>query len=265
MSEKPLPDKHTLYEACVQSPEDMVQLLRAVHGGTPRVLGEDFAGTAAVSRRWIETVPEGKAIAVDLDGESLAQAGEHPRLTTMQSDVREVASPVDCLFVGNFSIGYLHTRDELLGYLRHARTRVREGGVFVCDTYGGETAYVLGNADRDVPLAHGLLCKYRWEQREANPMTGMVTNAIHFRVFDGDEVVLDMPDAYHYRWRLWSLPELREAMQEAGFTATDIYASLPDAVDDEGTPYAEPIRDPEWLDDSYIVCVAARAGNPDGL
>ncbi|GAB5495561.1 MAG: hypothetical protein Phyf2KO_06410 [Phycisphaerales bacterium] len=251
-------DKHVLYETCVQSPPEMVLMLKAIHGGRPTVLGEDFAGTAALSRHWIETVPSGRAIAVDTDGQTLDRAGTHKCLRTVVGDVREVSDPVDCLFVGNFSIGYLHSRDELISYLRHVRQRLKNGGVFVCDTYGGQTAFIQGSFDRDIALADAKRCQYRWEQREANPITGMVTNAIHFRIFDGDEVVEDIPDAFIYQWRLWSLPELREALLETGFTSTDIYANLPDAIDDEGNAYAEPICDPDWLDDSYIVCIAGR-------
>lgn len=235
-------------------------MLRAIHCGQPVSLGEDFAGTGALSRHWVATVPGGTAIAVDLDREVLERAGNEPNLISVVGDVRTESRKVDCLFVGNFSIGYLHTRAELLGYLRHARSRMNPGGVFVCDTYGGESAYQLGSVDRDVALPEGLMCRYRWEQREADPLTGMVTDAIHFRVFDVDEVVADFPDAFIYRWRLWSVPELREALTEAGFATTDIYSKLPDAVDDEGNAYAEAITDPDWLGDSFIVCVAGRSG-----
>jgi len=235
-------------------------MLRAIHGGDPKVLGEDFAGTAALSRHWVANVAGASAIAVDLDEVELGRAGETPGVRTVVADVRQVSDPVDCLFVGNFSIGYLHSRPELMEYLRHARSRVKAGGVFVCDTYGGESAYHLGSVDRDVELPGGLHCRYRWEQREADPLTAMVTDVLHFRVFDADEVIADFPDAYVYRWRLWSVPELREAMLEAGFKTTDIYSNLPDAVDDEGRAYAEPITDPDWLGDSFIVCVAGKVG-----
>jgi SAM-dependent methyltransferase len=239
----------------------MMLMLRAIHGRDPKLLGEDFAGTAALSRHWIANVAGGEAVAVDIDAETLGVAGTHPKLQTIVGDVHRVNAKVDCLFVGNFSIGYLHTRDDLIKYLGHAKSRLKENGVFVCDTYGGETAYIRGNSDRDVPLQNGLICKYRWEQREADPISGMVTNAIHFRVFAGDEVIADMHDAFIYRWRLWSLPELSDAMLQVGFVSTDIYSNLPDAVDDEGDAFAEPITDPDWLGDSFIVCVAGRTTN----
>ena len=44
------PTAQDLYEVCVQSPTHVVDLLRAIHGGEPTRLGEDFAGSGAVSR-----------------------------------------------------------------------------------------------------------------------------------------------------------------------------------------------------------------------
>jgi hypothetical protein len=34
-------------------------------------------------------------------------------------------------------------------------------------------------------------------------------------------------DAFRYDWRLWHLPELREAMTDAGFAATKVWADDP--------------------------------------
>ncbi len=251
------PDRHELYELCVQSVGDLAPLLRAIHGGSPRVLGEDFAGTAALSRLWADGSPESRAIAVDLDAEALGRHGGHERVATHVSDVREVADPCDVLFVGNFSIGYLHTRGELVEYLRHARSRLNEGGVFVCDTYGGESAFLLGTVHRPHPLGDGRICRYTWEQRHADPTTGMVTNVIHFRIERAGVIEHEIMDAFVYEWRLWSVPELRDAMAEAGFGQTQVYAKLADAVDEEGNAYVEPVRDAESeLDESFIVLVA---------
>lgn len=262
MSEHPLPDKFDLYEASVQSPPDMARLLRAVHGGSPTRLGEDFAGTADLARHWVESIPGASAVAIDLDAEALARAAGIDRLDTVAGDVNDdhPHDPVDVLHAGNFSIGYMHERRDLVAYLRRAFDRLTPGGVFICDTYGGESAYILGSVEKQIPLPHGRHAVYTWEQREADPMTGLVTDVLHFRVFDADECVLDLPDAFVYHWRLWSLPELRDAMLEAGFEAVEVYAQLPDAEDENGNAFADPITDPDWLGDSFIVCVAARRG-----
>ncbi len=254
-----MPDRHDLYERCVQSVDDLAPLLRAIHGGKPAVLGEDFAGTAALSHLWVDASDDARAIAVDLDAQALHRRDGHARLEKHIGDVRTVGAPCDVLFVGNFSIGYLHTRGELVEYLRHARGRLNDSGVFVCDTYGGESAFVLGGVHRPHPLAGGRVCRYTWEQRSADPTTGMVTNVIHFRIERAGVIEHEIMDAFVYEWRLWSVPELRDAMAEAGFARTQVYAKLADAVDDEGNAYVEPVRDAESeLDESFIVLVVGR-------
>ncbi len=252
-------DKHDLYELCVQSPKDLVPLLRAVHGSEPVTLGEDFSGTAALSHLWVERDGT-KAIAVDFDEEALNKRGDHDRVTKHQCDVHEISDPCDVLFVGNFSIGYLHTRDELVAYLTHAKSRLNPGGVFICDTYGGDTAYTLGGVHRAHPMPGGKLCRYTWEQHEADPTTGMVTNLIHFRVERAGVIEFELEDAFVYQWRLWSIPELRDAMSDAGFSETLVYTKLADALDSDGNAYVLPVEDgQEELEESFIVLVAARA------
>jgi hypothetical protein len=252
-------NKHDLYELCVQSPKDLVPLLRAIHGNDPKVLGEDFAGTAVVSHLWVER--EGcRAVAVDFDDETLSRRGTHERITKHLCDVREVNDPCDLLFVGNFSIGYMHTRAELVEYLTHCHERLKaSGGVFVCDTYGGESAFTLGGVHRAHPMPGGKLCRYTWEQHAADPTTGMVTNLIHFRVERAGVIEFELEDAFVYEWRLWSIPELRDAMDDAGFSETLVYTKLADAVDDEGNAYVMPVEDgEEELEESFIVLVAGR-------
>jgi len=251
-------DKHDLYERCVQSVEHLAPLIRAIHGGQLSVLGEDFSGTAALSYEWIKR--EGcRAIAVDLDAGALAHHPDHTSISKVVSDVTTVPDTCDALFVGNFSIGYMHTRAELVAYLRHARSRLTPGGVFVCDTYGGESSFTLGEVHRPTPLPSGYICRYTWEQRHADPTTAMVTDVIHFRIEKSGVIEIEMYDAFVYEWRLWSVPELRDAMIEAGFAQTQVYAKLADAWDDEGNAYVEPVMDAEdELEESYIVLVAGR-------
>ncbi|GAB4386360.1 MAG: hypothetical protein Kow0022_15120 [Phycisphaerales bacterium] len=251
-------DRHDLYELCVQSPGHLVPLLKAIHGRGPTVLGEDFAGTAALSCRWVEDVPGGCAIAVDLDADAIARHGRDDRIERQVVDVRRATGNVDVLFVGNFSIGYMNTRADLLEYLRHVRSRLNPGGVFICDTYGGESAFLTGHVHRHHPLPDGRRVRYTWEQRRADPLTGMVTDVLHFRVEKGGVIEEEWPDAFVYEWRLWSVPELRDALGEAGFADTAVYQKLPDAQDDQGNLYIEPVTDPDELDDSFIVLVAAR-------
>ncbi len=254
-------NKHDLYEICVQSPDHLVRFLTAVHGSSPRVLGEDFAGTGALSKLWTSTIAGGVAFAVDHDAITLQRA-QAPGVTSIVGDVRDATNAqdhaCDVIFVGNFSIGELHTRSELLDYLRHVRARMQQGGVFVCDTYGGDNAFHIGDVHRTHFAPDGKRIRYTWQQRKTDPLTGMVENALHFRVDDGGMIEQEFNDAFVYRWRLWSVPELRDAMAEAGFVSTEVYADLAEALDDDGNAHVRPVQ-AEELDDSFIVCIAGRA------
>ena len=260
------PSPQDLYEICVQSPKHVVDLLRAIHGQEPTLLGEDFAGSGAVSRAWVTLSDRHRAWCVDRDATALARCDGADRISARVGDVAQEASTVDAIWVGNFSIGYHHDRPSLMGYLRHVRSRLETNGVFVCDTYGGESAFILGEVHRYHQLPKhlapdgtgGWRVRYTWEQREADPLTGMVTNALHFRIERAGVIEDELIDAFIYRWRLWSVPELRDAMREAGYASTAVYGQLPEAVDGEGRPYIRPIDDADELDDSFIVCVAGR-------
>jgi len=252
-------DRHQLYELCVQSPPELVRQLVAIHGGTPRVLGEDFCGTAAISVEWTRQVDGGRAIAVDRDDSTLGRIPVHDAIEVVAGDVvRDTDATrhaADVIWAGNFSIGELHTRTDLLAYLRHAWSRLKPGGLFACDVYGGESAFLAGRFDVEHALPDGRLVVYTWEQRSADPLTGRVRNAMHFEIRRNGAVERTLRDAFTYDWRLWGVPELREALAEAGFTAVDVYARTPDAVDDAGTVYAQPL---ETVDDSFDVIIAAR-------
>lgn len=255
-------DRYTLYEAAAQSPSMQAQFLRAVHEGCEGeriTLGEDFSGAGALSRAWLEIAKAHHAVCVDRDAEPLerlrAAIGNESRLTIHHQDVRDVTDPVGVIAVFNFSICELKTRSELLGYLTHARSRLvdeaGQAGLIALDIYGGVDAFACGESD--VELRGGV--RYIWEQRDANPLTGRVVNAMHFVLPGGTE----MRDAFVYDWRLWSVPELSDALVEAGFDQLRIYDRLGDAIDDEGRLYPSPIESDDELDENYVVYLTARA------
>jgi hypothetical protein len=264
-------DRHDCYELCVQSPRHVVSMLRAIHANEPLILREDFCGSAAVARRWCEEGSSGgaRAIGIDLDQESLnraarlaAQGGCAPRLSLIHVDAIHTPAKddaADVVFVGNFSIGYIHHRTDLLTYLHHSRQRLLRGhagfggGVFICDLYGGSRQFQLGSLDRTHMSRGPEVIKYHWEHEQADPLTGMVTNSISFKVILDGELQQDLPRAFVYRWRLWSIPELTDALLEAGFTSTAVYKDLNLAP---GQP-AQPVTCPDELGTDWIVMVAA--------
>ena len=66
-----------------------------------------------------------------------------------------------------------------------------------------------------------------------------------------------MRKAFRYDWRLWSLPELCELMQEAGFKETRVYWEGTDRKTNEGNGIFRRAEhapdDPAWV--AYIVAL----------
>lgn len=263
-------DKFDLYELCVQSPDYDAKMLRAMHGHGPSVLGEDFCGSAAISRAWVALDRSHRAIAVDLDAPTLAKAQskdpglgdkrEAGRITYILADVMAVRDRCDIITVQNYSICELHSRESLVAYLSHARARLSRRGMFACDIYAGADCFFTGRIKRIVEGPGGEKITYTWEHRTTDPLRARVQNAIHFEVRGGSAgrkpVILN--DAFVYDWRLWSPPELAEAMLEAGFSGVQFYPRFAEAIDDDDRYHVLPIEDSNELSDSFSVYVVGR-------
>src|SRR5262249_53906797 len=119
-------------------------------------------------------------------------------------------------------------------------------------------AFLTGTVWQTIRDPAGARVRYGWEQRAADPSTGRAVNAMHFRVHPRRGKPRRLDDAFVYDWRLWSVPELRDAMLEAGFARADVYPRTPAALDHEGVFHAAPVEDPSELGDSFCVYVVAR-------
>lgn len=253
-----------LYEWCVQSPAWQVRFLHAVHGQGPIEFGDDFAGPASLARAWVGMGPGFIAVAADRDPRPLEHARRRmadggdvgmDRLALRAEDVLGVRARADVIAAFNFAVCELHSRSDLMTYLRNVLFRLRAKGVFVADLYGGERQFVPGVTGMEVETPIGTVL-YEWEQRRADPTTARVENAIHFELPDGTR----MENAFVYDWRLWGVAELRDAMIEAGFVLTEVYADYAEAVDGEGVLITRPLAgdDALDLDEDYVVYVAGR-------
>ena len=250
-------DPLDLYEHAVQSPAHLAPFLVALHGAGPTRLREDFGGTGALARAFVHAAPGRVALVVDLDPAPLARCAGHPDLRTLVADATALddADPADIVFVGNFSLGYVECRRRLARYLEASRRRLAPGGLFACDMYGGPGAWRLGGLARRVPLPDGSTLHYWWEHQAADPLTGIVVNAISFRIETAGEIVEELPRAFVYRWRLRSLPELRDLLLDAGFESIEV--RLHADLDRQGRP--TPVATPDELAADWTALITARA------
>jgi SAM-dependent methyltransferase len=240
-------DRHLLYEEAVQSTDEEIELLRRIYrsrrGRAFRSLREDFCGTAMLACDWARRHPHHRAYGVDLDPEVLEWARTHRvaplgkaarRVRLIKGDVLDTRTPlVDALVALNFSYSVFKTRRQLLAYFKKAQAELKTGGLFAVDVFGGTWAVSTKKHQRKVPASKARdgrsLPKFRyvWDQAEYNPVDHHILCHIHFKFSDGSR----LRKAFTYDWRLWTVPELREVMEEAGFRETDVYIH---GFDEEG-------------------------------
>jgi SAM-dependent methyltransferase len=258
-----LADRHALYQSTVQSPEADCEFFETVYkdlrGKAPLVLREDFCGTANISCVWVESGKKRRAIGVDLDGPTLDWGREHnlsrlgkktrERVELHQADVLDGpgdAADITCAM--NFSYCVFKTRDTLLRYFQVAQGKLADDGIFVCELYGGTEAIVEITDEREYDEFD-----YEWEQAKYNPITAVTLCHIHFRFDDGSR----LDNAFTYDWRLWTIPELRELLTEAGFSEVMVYW---EGVDDDGEGTGEflPTEEEENQESWLVYIVAAK-------
>lgn len=227
-------DRHRLYELAVQSPSAEVDFVdrtfRMLRGRSARLLREDFCGTGAVCCEWVRRRRTNRAWGLDLDAEVLDWGLQHnvaaldeaarARVALRQADVLEPqAQPVDMVLAMNFSYWLLRRRSAILSYFRRVRESLREDGVLFLDAYGGYDAFRVLSEERRVSDPDGRDFTYVWDQTAYDPISGRLQCDIHFRFDDGS----GLERAFSYDWRLWTLPEIRELLAEAGFARTLVY------------------------------------------
>jgi SAM-dependent methyltransferase len=243
LRKKPKPficrDKHALYEAAVQEVNDDIKFMRRVynrHNKRPLILlREDFCGTAVLATRWISINPAHRAIGVDIDPEPLDWGLRHHvhaagksghRLKLIRSDVLACHKPkADAICAFNFSYNLFKTREQLRAYFASARKSLNNDGLLFLDAFGGLAAMTTNKDVRSIPDAVDQFGRpiapfiYEWEHAHFDVLTHDLTCHIHFELNDGTR----MDRAFTYHWRLWTLPELREILIEAGFDEVEIY------------------------------------------
>jgi hypothetical protein len=254
---------HDLYELSVQDPDNEVNIISQIWSEqrcrSCQSIREDFCGTAAVAIRWVAADTSHTAVGIDLDDEVLAfaktKASEQldeqqlKRINLRKGDVLSTASDtVDCLLAHNFSYFIFKQRAKVIEYFQTALSGIGDDGLFILDAYGGSDSFVEMEEERDMD---GFT--YVWDQHKYDPVTNDVVNYIHFRFPDGTR----LDKAFVYEWRLWTIPEIREMLIEAGFSSVVVYWEGTDDETEEGNGEWEAVTQGEacegWI--AYVVGV----------
>jgi SAM-dependent methyltransferase len=227
--------KYRLYEESVQAAEDDVPLFERIYsevsGQRALALREDFCGTFRLCCEWVKSDDRRTAIGVDIASEPLSYGKkfnfaklspkEKKRLLIKQSDVRTVSAKSDLIVACNFSFYIFKKRTELISYFKNCLRGLKKNGLLILEMVGGpgftESPF---KEQRTVKSARGQkLCTYFWQHKKFDPISYEGLYAIHFKTPDGRTY----RDIFTYDWRVWSIPEVRECLAAAGFSASCVY------------------------------------------
>ncbi len=222
-------DKYAAYQAAVQSPDEDARFLRRVYRELrhkePRSMREDFCSTFALCCEWVRLHKENRAIGIDIDPEPLQYGKRHylsklsdnqqSRITTLQRDVMKPNAPhADIICALNFSYFFLKKREDLVSYFRSCRNTLLDKGILVVDAFGGPFHEEPNVHTRRVP---GLT--YQFEQDSFDPITREARFSIHFK----PKLGRIHKRVFSYDWRMWTIPEIQDAMTDAGYKRSYVY------------------------------------------
>ena len=251
-------DRHRLYERSVQYAASEIEFIddafKKLRKRRAKLLREDFCGTGNVCCEWVRQRKSNRAIGVDIDPEVLDWGVKHnltrlspsqrERVALLQANVlsAKTDSP-EIVSAMNFSYWLFKKRADLKRYFTAVRDALAEDGVFFLDAYGGYDSFREIEEEREI---EGEAFTYIWEQAKFNPVDNGMICHIHFTFPDGSR----MERAFSYDWRLWTLPEIRELLEEVGFRNVTVYWQGWDADGDPDgvfVPTVEADADAGWI------------------
>jgi cyclopropane fatty-acyl-phospholipid synthase-like methyltransferase len=254
-----LADRHVYYEDSVQNVEAEIDFVDATYKKLRKrnasSLREDFCGTTNTSCEWIRRRSSNTAISVDLDEEVLEWGRKNKiaklkpeqvkRLTVLNDNVITVKTdPVDIVLAMNFSYWLLLERKVTIDYFKSVYKALKDDGIFFLDAYGGYEAFQeLKEKTKYDKFT------YIWDQSRYNPINGIAKNHIHFKFKDGSK----MMNAFSYEWRVWTMPEIINMLEEAGFKPTVYWEQADEDGEGNGVfiPETEGDADAGWI--AYVV------------
>ena len=233
--------KYKLYEKSVQNHEDDIEFVseeyRRIKGREALTLREDFCGTGALACAWADKGEGHRAWGVDIDPEPMEHGkkrhherlGEaaRGRMRYIQGDVAEPRDfKTDVVVAFNFSYYVFKRRRDLVRYFERVREGLNSQGVFFVDIFGGTECFQELEEETEFKKH-----SYYWDCDSYNPLKNEAVYHIHFKTYkDGKR----HERVFSYDWRHWTVAEVVEAMEDAGFAKVLTYWEEDDEDGEEG-------------------------------
>jgi len=233
-------NKHFLYQKTVQNPKREVEFFRKIYRmifkTIPTKFREDFCGTALLSCEWVKNNVCNTAVGIDIDELTIKWGIENNihNLSSGSERIRLIAQNVleefkektkfDIICSMNYSHFMLHKRKDLVKYFTNIKRNL-ERGLFICDFFGGN--HLFYNHTHKNQTAN-----YKCRIGQMNIINNQSITSLNFKNGENHYETL-----FEYCFRVYSLIELKEALEDAGFNKFKIF--LKDVSDDDENTFHE--------------------------
>ncbi|KAK1383041.1 Nuclear transcription factor Y subunit alpha like [Heracleum sosnowskyi] len=195
---------------------DLYSRISLFHGNVLHPLGAELVETER--KDLINNITKDNEDVSDIDTLSTTLAGACPCTNNIST-----LPPRDIVCAFNYSCCCLHSRQELISYFKYALSSLsKKGGIFVMDLYGGTSSECELKLQRRFPNF-----TYVWEQTGFDILQRKTRISLHYNL---QKPPRKIRHAFSYEWRLWSLPEIRDCLEEAGFKSVHFWIrQMPDS------------------------------------
>lgn len=227
-------NKHELYQNSVQNVKKEVEffrkIYRLIYNKAPHTFREDFCGTGLLANEWVKNSVENTGVGIDIDQEALDYGinnhTDSDRVKLLNHNVLteyDSSQKFDIICSLNYSHFLLTKRSEIKKYFENVFKNISKG-VFIIDLFGGAHIYEDHSYDKGD--------NYRFTGKAINILNNQTECALNFKIKKNKYKPM-----FKYVFRVYSIIELRELLEEVGFKKFKIY--LKEINDDEDDAYSE--------------------------
>ncbi len=235
-------NKHELYQRSVQNVHIEVEFFKKIYrmlfNKVPYKFREDFCGTGLLSCEWVKKDVQASAVGLDIDQETIDWGKENninnlssgfDRIELFNHNVLEefdTSKNFDVICSLNYSHFLLNKRKDLVLYFSNVRKSLKKG-IFIMDFYGGSHIYTDHKYNRGDSDSF-----YEFRGKQMNNLANTSICSLNYRLKKKKYTPL-----YEFNFRIYSVIELREALEDCGFCMFKIYVK--EIFDDEEDGYTE--------------------------
>lgn len=230
-------NKYEFYQKSVQNVKKETEFFRKTYrmifNKVPNTFREDFCGTGLLSCEWVKNNVMSSAVGIDIDQEALDYGEANnincDRVKLINQNVLDEFNPddkFDVICSLNYSHFLLNKRSELLTYFKNVRKNITKG-IFIIDFFGG--SHIYSDHKYEHSKSSGF---YEFEGGQMNILNNKSLCKLNHKIKKNKFETL-----FKFAFRIYSLIELREALEEANFNNFKLF--IKEINDDDGDDYAE--------------------------